>query len=168
MLFSGENLKSEKRGTFMKSCLYLSMVILLSLFFSGCSDKQDLTGKVTFPDGKPLHCGVVFFTTDSYLSRGAIREDGTFTVGSEKMGDGIPPGTYKVYIQGAIEEELIPEDDSRRAKPSDEFSTSQGAKGFLAPAKLLIHQKYTRRETTPLEIVIPGDRQFNITVEPPN
>lgn len=153
----------------MKYHFHLHGILLLLCVFSlGCGDKQNLSGKVTFPDGTPLHCGIVFFTTDSYLSRGAIREDGTFTVGSEKSGDGIPPGTYKVYIQGAIEEELLPDNDSTNAKPVDEFSTSRGSVRNIAPAKLLIHPKYTRRETTPLEIVIPGEKQFNITVEPPN
>ena len=34
-------------------------------------------------------------------SRGNIKPDGTFVVGTDKETDGLPPGTYQVYITGS-------------------------------------------------------------------
>ena len=77
--------------------LSLSLVLL-----TGCGDKVGLKGKATFnDDGSPVPTGTVCFETDTYLARGDLKPDGTFTVGSLTANDGIPPGKYRVYISGA-------------------------------------------------------------------
>ncbi|MDR1493363.1 MAG: hypothetical protein LBT05_11675 [Planctomycetaceae bacterium] len=74
-----------------------------------------------------------------------LNENGEYTVGSLKDNDGLPPGTYKVYIQDAIE---------YNAK-------EQGVS--------LIHKKFTESNTTPLsfEVKKSGEKTFNIEVSPP-
>ena len=81
----------------------LLIITLFVLIILGCSDgKVRLGGKVTYSDdGTPLETGTVGFTTATYNARGSVQEDGTFVISSEKPGDGLPPGTYRVHISGA-------------------------------------------------------------------
>lgn len=125
--------------------IFLASVACL-LFAAGCGPNQKLTGKVTFPDGEPLTTGTVIFTKPGFISRSFIHPDGSFKVGTVKEGDGIPPGTYKVYIIQA----LAPVD------PDDPESDAM---------KPLIDEKFASEDMTPLEITIPGEKSFDITVE---
>jgi len=85
----------------MKSRFFLALSLLL-LVLAGCGPNVGLKGKATFrDDGSPVPVGTVCFETDSYLARGDLKPDGTFTVGSLKQNDGLPPGKYRVYISGA-------------------------------------------------------------------
>lgn len=76
------------------------------LFATGCnSGKVPVCGNVTFSDDQsPVTSGTVYFQTESYLARGALQADGSYVLGSEKAKDGLPPGTYRVYVQGALTE----------------------------------------------------------------
>lgn len=83
----------------------------LSLFvLAGCGSGQvPLSGKVTFSDdGSPLGVGTICFEKDAFCARGRLQPDGTFTVGLHGKTDGLPPGTYQVYIAGA-NREVTPE-----------------------------------------------------------
>jgi hypothetical protein len=88
----------------MKSCLFVGLSLTL-LLLVGCGDKVGLGGKVTFSDdGSPLGTGTVCFETDTYLARGTLKTDGSYVVGSLSEKDGLPAGTYRVYISGAEKE----------------------------------------------------------------
>lgn len=79
--------------------IYYSLCLLALVFLVGCGGNLKLTGKVVFSDDKsPLTSGIVNFISDKGVSRGQIQKDGTYTVGSLKEKDGLPPGDYKVYI----------------------------------------------------------------------
>lgn len=83
----------------------LTVLAVALLFAAGCGDKVHLGGKVTYSDdGSPLGVGTVCFETDSYLARGTLKADGTYVTGSLSEKDGIPPGTYRVYVAGAMRE----------------------------------------------------------------
>jgi len=70
----------------------------------GCGSNVPLKGKVTFSDdGSPLTMGQIVFSTPTFQAAGKIREDGSFTVGSQRATDGLPVGTYTVAIFGATE-----------------------------------------------------------------
>ena len=127
--------------------------ILFPLLFSllvlaGCGDKVPLKGKVVFSDdGSPLTAGRICLTTDTYFSRGEIKPDGTFVVGSEKATDGLPPGTYRVYIAGA--EKLIGEDEMGK-----EVTES------------IIDPKYASAETSGIVVdVTPSTKSIEIIVD---
>ena len=84
-------------------------VLLLLLASVGCSGNISLHGKVHFSDGAPLDTGIVCFQSDKgTVSRAPLQADGTFKVTTVKKNDGIVPGTYKVFIAGAMRGEAIP------------------------------------------------------------
>jgi len=129
----------------------LLLFLLFACFFvSGCgSAHEPLSGKVTFEDGSPLPKGEVIFVTDSFQAVGTIQEDGTYTVGSLGMADGLPPGTYRVYISEAVEH-LGGDIDA----PTDD--------------RPLVAAKYTAADTSGLTCEVPAeDNRFDITVTPP-
>jgi len=86
----------------MKKRLLIYGILLACLVFSGCSNHVSLGGRVTYSDdGTPLEQGTVAFYASNFLSRGEIRQDGRFVVGTQTDKDGLPPGTYQVAITGA-------------------------------------------------------------------
>ncbi|MDR2439849.1 MAG: hypothetical protein LBE12_10830 [Planctomycetaceae bacterium] len=80
--------------------------LLLPLLFLGCNNGHvGLSGKVVFSeDGSPLTFGTVCFSTPTFQAKGEIKNTGSFTMGSLGAADGLPPGTYTVYILGATED----------------------------------------------------------------
>jgi hypothetical protein len=110
---------------------------------TGCGNNIKLTGRVVFPDGEPLTTGTIYFAKSDFQARANIRSNGYYDVGSLSEKDGLPPGTYKVYIIGAIEN-----------NPDEKIIS-------------LIATEFIKAETTPLEITVPGENVYNITVQRP-
>ncbi len=135
----------------MKNNIIFPCLLGFILLTFGCNnDKVGLSGKVTFSDDNtPLNVGTVYFATDSYEARGSIAEDGTYQVSSINEKDGIPPGDYKVYIQGA------------------EKISSQSTASYGQP-ELLIAKKYTSKGTSGLSIKIDkSTKTYDIKVDRP-
>jgi hypothetical protein len=80
------------------------LALFVSLCVWGCGNNQvSVSGNITFSDdGSPLTVGTVYFMSDSHLARGDINSNGTYNIGSLSQKDGLPPGTYRVYISGAV------------------------------------------------------------------
>jgi len=131
----------------MRTAHLLSM-LLACLLLCGCaSDHEPLSGTVTYEDGSPLTLGEVIFVTDSFQAVGTIQSDGTYTVGSLDIDDGLPAGTYRVYISNAVD--LGEEIDSE------------------ADDKPLVAEKFTSADTSGLTCDIPAEgNKFDITVAP--
>lgn len=124
-------------------------VVLFALILScGCNDKVLLRGRVTFSDdGSPLTAGIVHFSTDTYVARGVLKKDGSYVVGSVAEKDGLPEGTYHVYIENA--DEIIGEDSS-------------GAE----IRKSLINSKFTSRSTSEISVDVDrSTRRFDFQVD---
>ena len=113
---------------------------------------MSLQGKVTFKeDGSPLNRGMVCFETETYRARGPLKPDGTYQVTSVKANDGIPPGSYKVYIFGA---EGASEDTSGRMNAARSVS--------------LVAAKYTNKDTSGISVEVDAKtKQFDFQVEKP-
>ncbi len=79
---------------------------------------------------------------------GWLREDGTFTLGTNKPGDGVPAGTHKVAIDNAVTPTPAGYDPTFVAKP-------------------LIHAKFNDPETSGLVFEVPAQREWLIVVEKP-
>ncbi|MDR0610525.1 MAG: hypothetical protein LBG58_10480 [Planctomycetaceae bacterium] len=136
------------------------MFLFIYICFMGCSKNVGLHGKVTFSDThEPLTVGEIHFSTPTFLARATIRPDGTYVAGSEKVGNGLPPGTYAVTIMYAEE------------TPSENQQQKIGVDGLPKPIppKLLIHPKYKRKETSGLTVTIDkSGGVFNFEVDRPS
>jgi hypothetical protein len=87
-----------------RGALLLAGVCLLAL--AGCSGQYSVRGKLVYDEeGKPpvteLAGHTVTFSSENLgiSARGEIQPDGTFTLGTDKPGNGVPPGVYKVTIE---------------------------------------------------------------------
>jgi len=154
----------EKRKIrIMKSRLSIVLVgIFLGMSVLGCNRNCPLKGKVTYQDGTPITAGMVNFASDTSLSRGKIRPDGSYTVGTLKDADGIPKGTYKVYITGA---EVPKETDQNRNQGVDAMGNPIPT---MVGFRQLVDRKYMTTSSTPITCEVPREKnRFDFTVEPP-
>ena len=72
------------------------MLLLMCLVAFGCGDRVKVSGTVTYSDtGEPVKFGMVVFTGEKEMGRGAIN-NGKYSVGIVEDGDGIPPGKYTI------------------------------------------------------------------------
>ena len=125
-------------------------ILLTTVFVTGCSNGNvPLKGKVTFSDDdSPLTVGTICFENNTTMARGDLNSDGKFVVGSLRMNDGLPPGTYRVYFTNVI-------------APMN--TNASGRAGGFEP---LVAPKYLRSTTSGLEIdVTPTTKDYSITVE---
>lgn len=120
------------------------LIVLLSLICIGCGQNVPGEGTITFSDGQVVPTGSIFFSTAHYNYRGEIK-DGFFTLGGFRENDGLPPGTYNVYVIGSA-----PTDGSDQEVP-------------------LFASKYTNAETSGLvaEVVKGQKNRFDFIVERP-
>lgn len=87
---------------------YLFLSLMFGLLTSGCSDKKFKTfkveGLVKFDDGQPVRFGrIEFYQPEQDASAyGAIREDGTFSIGTEEEADGAVEGTHQVMVMQMV------------------------------------------------------------------
>lgn len=124
------------------------MVLLSLLSFSGCgSGNVPFGGKVTFADGKPFTRGAVCFTNGTLSAFGPIQADGSYMLGGLKAGDGIPPGTYQVYLAN-FQEQI-----------SDDFADVTVYRSEIA-------LKYGSPDTSELSCEVTRGGRYDFVVEP--
>ena len=138
---------SSNSFSLQNGCVFFALLLSLSLL-AGCGDNIRATGKVVYSDDKsPLTAGVICFETPTFMARGPLQPDGTFRIGSLKDSDGLPAGTYSVYIMDAIK--II--------------GTDKDGGSIIEP---LIDEKITSISTTDLILeVTPSMKYFEIEVE---
>ncbi len=82
-------------------CSALAAAILLSVFGSGCgSGNAKVTGVVKKADGSPLAGARVIakVAEGKAWASGVTDAEGKFSLGRERPGEGLEPGTYQVSI----------------------------------------------------------------------
>lgn len=84
----------------MNTRIATAVLCLLVLLSCGCAPKVRVDGSVSFSDGSPLEKGAVMMSDGRSMYQGNIKPGGKFSLGVLKDGQGIPPGTYKVWITG--------------------------------------------------------------------
>ena len=136
------------------------MTLLILLLCVGCGKNFPLKGKVLDEDGNPITVGMVNFTSEKGLSRAKIQSDGSYTVGTLKETDGLPPGKYKVYVSGA--------EIAVASKAPTRYDTMGQPMPQMAGYKKLVATKYTTEANTPLtcEVPVKGNR-YDVLVEKP-
>jgi hypothetical protein len=80
-----------------------ALVACLALGLGGCGPKMyPVKGAVTLDGGAPLAKGLVIFERveggPPLTARGNVQADGRYELSTERPGDGVPPGRYKVAI----------------------------------------------------------------------
>ena len=142
----------------MRPYFLLTFTCLFSFCLLGCGDNVRLRGTVTFSDNQePLTVGEIHFSTPTFLARATIQPDGTYTVGSEREGDGLPPGTYAITIVNAVE---------GRWTMTDRPDVDARGLAHVAPERPLIHPRYRNRETSGLSVTVDGSsRVFDFQVD---
>ena len=78
-------------------------VLLLAALAAGCgSGRYPVEGRVAYEDGAPVDAGTVIgeATVDGVpvSAQGTIAPDGSFKMGTERPGDGVPPGSYRFVV----------------------------------------------------------------------
>ncbi|GHT16991.1 hypothetical protein FACS1894189_2070 [Planctomycetales bacterium] len=132
----------------MKKSAYL--LICLLMLVVGCNKYVPLKGTVVFSDdGTPLTTGSVIFESGNIGASGALNERGEFVIGSMKADDGLAPGTYNVFISGAVKD--VGENSSR-----------------MESSIPLIHSKFGNKDTSGIVInVDKNTKNVQIKVERP-
>ena len=143
---------------FMRLAFFLTVVCLIVSCLFGCGENVRLRGKVTFSDTQePLTCGEIHFSTPTFLARATIQPDGTYSVGSMKESDGLPPGTYSIAIVNAVEEQW---------SLTDQPTIGPRGLGQTVPEKLLIDPKYKNKATSGLSVTVDqSSRVFDFEVD---
>jgi len=150
---------------------YLPMIIIgavLGMSAWGCGKSHyPLKGKITYADGTPVTAGMVNFDSGTSLSRGKIQSDGSYAVGTLKDRDGIPKGSYKIYITGA--ETAMETDPAKNPPMNPSMVDSMGnPMQTMAAYRKLVHPKYMTASQSPLSCEVPAEKnRFDIIVEPP-
>ncbi len=146
----------------MKNRVLKSLLACPILFFIvGCGDPS-VSGKVTLSDGTPVTTGKVYFENGGFAATGTINKDGSYRIGKNKDGDGVPRGQYKIAIMGAIINSFPDEPDNTQ-------NVKMGGLIVRKPVTFqnLVHPKYTSVNTSGLEIEVKGSMKHDIVVEPP-
>ncbi|MDR1271161.1 MAG: hypothetical protein LBK82_16740 [Planctomycetaceae bacterium] len=130
--------------------VFVFFVLLLSISLIGCSGLKKLGGRVTYADNdEPLETGIVCFVNGSTFARGVIKEDGRYTVGSFTEYDGLPLGTYQVFVDAAKK------NLGKKIPDADDSEYQQ-----------LIDLKFSRPETSGLIFVVKDStNQFDFKVD---
>ena len=136
-------------------------IALIVLFLAtGCSNNLKVTGKVTFPDGSPLTVGKVVFETESFVASGPLQSDGTYTLGSVKENDGVPPGSYRVSISGAM---VAGEAKNVTMKSAGGISSTVPMSMYSSA----VDTKFSRGETSGITCDVTKSMTFDFEVQPP-
>lgn len=123
----------------------------------GCSKNVDLGGTVTFSDdGSPVPVGTVCFENKGGYARGQLDQNGRYTLGFEKEGNGLPPGVYGVYVTGA----------RQPVGMKEEPSSVPGSKGGAMMYEELVAPKFQARSTSGITCTVDAaTRTFDFKVD---
>lgn len=143
------------------SKLLACMSVLMLVACLGCGGgRAQVRGKVVFSDGTPLTYGTVNFTSADTICKGQIEKDGTFKMRTFKPGDGVPPGTYKVYITDTLQFE---EAGTVEQKLGDDVVETQ----VLGQASNTIPPEYSNPDQSPIpQVTVKGSiKDLVLTIE---
>ncbi len=150
----------RRRSTWCAACVFAAGALGCG---GGGSTTYPVTGRVTFPDGKPLSTGTVEFQpvapsgdgekpsanpTGRISARGMIQADGSYALGTFGTDDGAVEGKHRVLVTPGL---------------------PPGPINPASPSKPVIHSRFQRYETSGLEFTVTpdGPSTFDITVERP-
>ena len=142
---------------------FLAFVCVVAMIAcAGCGGRSQVSGKVVFSDGTPLTYGTVNFTNNEVACKGQIEKDGTFKMRTFKPGDGVPPGTYKVFITDTTQFG----DTGATVKTANATDKGSEAVGYSVIGKSTntIPQVYANPDQSPFEPVTVKGTIKNLTL----
>ncbi|MDR2762479.1 MAG: carboxypeptidase-like regulatory domain-containing protein [Planctomycetaceae bacterium] len=141
--------------------IFLVLACILLFLSSGCGEKVSVTGRVTFSDdGSPVSSGSICFVSGNWMARGEIDENGYYKAGTISKNDGLPKGTYSVYIGGArkqtgtVKTLMIDNNDPSKTIEKDEPIYEE-----------LIDPKFCDPVMSGLTIEVNGSTRFDVVVD---
>ncbi|MDR2171410.1 MAG: hypothetical protein LBP59_14805 [Planctomycetaceae bacterium] len=138
----------------MNRKIFIVLVFGIMFYVTGCSGKVQISGTVKYSDGDPVTRGNVVFESADSSYFGVINKDGTYITGGNKQVEGIPKGTYKVWLA--------------QTESSENFFDENGTVvSYTITPK--VAKKFTSSDSTDLifEVKSGGTKTFNIVVEKP-
>lgn len=152
---------TSRRFTLVKPLFVL--VIIATLF--GCSSNEHpelrpVSGTVTY-NGEPLDDAIVAFYNEnsSRLASGHTDSEGRFFLTSYEQNDGAIPGDHTVMVTKA---EMIDEEETPALSTDEALDAEPQEKSAV---RLLVPEKYTLVETTPLVISVSEDGPNEVTIK---
>ena len=146
----------------MQKYIWMCVALLLSVFVGCGGDGTKVTGKVTYEDGTPLTVGRVMFENETISASGPIDQDGKYQLMVEEGRTGLPAGSYRVCILGAMQA-----DSSMSEKIKKDKSSANDDEG--APMVLVIDPKFTSGTKSGLTCDVQGSSvTYDIQVEKPS
>lgn len=148
-------LRGAKRRSTMKQLQPLCAVACL-LMASGCGSSADeldlipVRGEVTY-NGQPLGEGTVVYlpetSSEGRQASGAIQSDGSFSLTTQKLDDGVKAGSYQIAVLAYKPQPAEPQSRVER----DTLLQQKGERGYIIP------EKYTNPTTSGLTDVVGAD-----------
>ena len=163
----------ESLPMFSRFALWTSLLLSLVLMI-GCGSNVKFGGRVTFSDDdSPLTGGMVCFQAGGFFARGEINADGNYTLGSVTASDGIPKGTYQVYL---ADTEKIESVDIVVISPEKGLAEAQASTGrnpvdgsvVMGGRKITprVALKYASSKTSDIQVVVDGKtKRYDFKVE---
>jgi len=137
-------------------CGCVAAAALAVVAVPGCGPSNGtvkVTGVAKLTNGTPLPGGRVILTGGATGANGAIKDDGSFTLGTFTVNDGVKPGSYTVVIMGAAQPDTRSYDDR--------------IKGVGKEPPSLIAKKYNAAATSDLKVeIVNGANVLNLTLDP--
>jgi len=135
------------------ACLVAAVIAATA---TGCGPNNGtvkVTGTAKLTNGRPLPAGRVILTGGPAGANGAIKSDGSFTLGTFTTTDGVKPGNYIVTIMGAAE--------------PDTRSYEERIQGVGKEPPSLIAKKYGSAATSDLRVEISNKATvLDLSLEP--
>jgi hypothetical protein len=143
----------------MKTNVHFILLILAGIVLTGCSNRVSVSGKVLLQSGEPVTQGLVIFENEKFSGISDIKEDGSYSIGLIKSGEGIPPGTYNIAIQAT----------GNIGRAQAEMGTSSNGMSKIVEGTSQVDSKYTLTRTSGLSITVEKGKPMvhNIVVEKP-
>ena len=144
--------------------MFALFIVASTLVACGCGGRCKVTGKVSYKDGTPLTFGTVVFANETTLCKGDIDENGVYEMRTFKPGDGVPPGTYKIYLSNTTK--FVESGKTNKVKMGDQETVMP----TMAQNISLVPSEYTNQDQSPLgEITVKGKttKDLLIDADPP-
>lgn len=143
----------------------------LTLACAGCFRTRNVhvTGTVKFADGTPLTIGQICFYDGYYLGRGDFDKDGRYELRMYRKNDGIPRGSYQVYIASALTfaKDDLAEIEKKQYKDEDDERYGTIRLGKVAKLVELVDRQYTNPDTSGWFVEVKKNSKFDFVVYPP-